>query len=81
MPHRLDWDVSVYGVGALPDQGVPRYDRVDTRLGWQASESLELSIVGQNLLTPRHPEFGDDAPLHTIAQRNILLKLDWKFAK
>ncbi len=81
LPHRMDWDVAFYCVGALPDQGVPRYGRVDTRLGWRAGESVELSVVGQNLLTPRHAEFGDDAPLHTLAQRNVFGKITWRFPK
>jgi len=81
LPHRVDWDILVYGVGALPAQGVPRYDRVDTRLAWRARKSVEFSIVGQNLLAPRHAEFGDDAPLHTLAERSVFLKIAWRFAE
>jgi iron complex outermembrane receptor protein len=78
LPHRVDWDVSLYYVGALPDQGVTGYDRVDTRLGWRLGESFEFSVAGQNLLTPRHDEFGDDAPLHTRPQRNVFVKIAWR---
>jgi len=81
LPHRLNWDATVYRVGALPDQGVSRYTRVDMRLGWLAGESIEFSLVGQNLLTPQHAEFGDDAPLHTLAQRSVFAKMAWTFAK
>jgi iron complex outermembrane receptor protein len=81
LPHRLDWDATLYFVGALPDQGVPSYTRVDTRVGWRTGESVEFSVVGQNLLTPRHAEFGDDAPLHTLAQRNVFGKITWRFSQ
>ena len=33
------------------------YTRLDLRLGWQATEHLELSLVGQNLTDARHAEF------------------------
>jgi iron complex outermembrane receptor protein len=81
LPHRVDWDVALYRVGALPDQGVSAYARVDMRLGWRMGESVEFSIVGQNLLAPRHAEFGDDAPLHTLAQRSVSGKISWRFPK
>ena len=79
-PHRLDWDVSLYYVGALPNQGIPGYARVDTWLGWRVGESIEFSVVGQNLLKPRHGEFGDDAPLHTLPQRNVFGKITWRIS-
>ena len=81
LPHRVDWDVALYRVGVLPDQGVSAYARVDMRLGWRMGESVEFSIVGQNLLAPRHAEFGDDAPLHTLAQRCVFGKISWRFPK
>ncbi len=81
LPHRLDWDATLYFVGALPDQAVPSYTRADMRIGWRVGEFVEFSVVGQNLLTPRHAEFGDDAPLHTLAQRNLFGKVTWRFAK
>jgi iron complex outermembrane receptor protein len=81
LPHRVDWDVSFYYVGALPNQSVAGYSRVDTRVAWRPGESLEFSVVGQNLLAPRHAEFGDDAPLHTLPQRNVFGKITWRFLK
>jgi iron complex outermembrane receptor protein len=81
LPYHLDWDAAFYYVGKLPDQGVVGYTRVDTRLGWRPLEFVEFSLVGQNLLAPRHAEFGDDAPLHTLAQRNVFGKITWRFLK
>jgi len=79
LPWNLEWDGTLYYVSALPDQGVVAYERLDTRLGWKVGESGEISLVGQNLLTPRHSEFGDDTPLHTQPQRSIYGKAVWRF--
>ena len=38
---------------------VPKYFEVDARLAWQATETLEFSVVGQNLLDSHHLEFTD----------------------
>jgi iron complex outermembrane receptor protein len=81
LPHKLQWDTTLYHVDSLPDQDIPGYSRVDTRVGWQFGEAAEVSIVGQNLLTPRHAEFGDDAPLHTLMRRSVYGKIEWRFLK
>jgi iron complex outermembrane receptor protein len=44
-------------VGALPDPHVPAYTELDARLGWRASDRLEVSLSGFNLLHPWHQEF------------------------
>jgi iron complex outermembrane receptor protein len=76
----LDWDTSVYFVGRLAQVGIPAYTRVDTRLGWRIGEAIELSLVGQNLLTPRHAEFGNAYVVdHTQVERSVLAKLTWRF--
>jgi iron complex outermembrane recepter protein len=80
LPHHLEWDTSVYFVGALRYGPVPSYTRLDTRLGWRAGESLELSVVGQNLLTPRHIEFGGANQVHvTQVERSVVGKVTWRF--
>jgi outer membrane receptor for monomeric catechols len=78
----LEWDTALYQVGQLLDSGngpTPGYERLDTRLGWRAGESIEFSIAGQNLLTPRHAEFHDDLMFHTLSARTILGKITWRF--
>jgi iron complex outermembrane receptor protein len=81
LPRNFEWDTSLYFVSALSDQGIPSYDRLDTRVGWRLGESIELSLVGQNLLTPRHGEFGDDTPLHTLVVRRVMAKVVWNIRK
>jgi len=36
---------------------VPGYTRFDLRLGWQLSKTVEVNLVGQNLLEDQHVEF------------------------
>ncbi len=80
LKHNLDWDTSAYFVGKLTESSIPAYTRVDARLGWRIGESVELSLVGQNLLTPRHSEFGDAFEVnHTLIERAALVKLTWRF--
>jgi hypothetical protein len=75
----------VYFVGHLGEgpQGtgpVAAYTRLDTRLGWKAGENVDISIAGQNLLTPRHPEFLDAIQLTpTQVARSVVGKITWRF--
>ncbi len=80
LPRRLEWDTSAYYVGALRYGPVPGYTRLDTRLGWRVGESVEFSVAGQNLLTPRHVEFRGGNQVHiTQVQRSIVGKVTWRF--
>jgi len=82
----IEWDVLGGYSGAYPiDLGnglvrQPSYLRLDTRIGWRMGESLEFSLAGQNLLTPRHSEFPDTHQLNaTYVQRSIIGNLTWRF--
>lgn len=44
-------------VDTLKRNHIPSYGQLDLRLGWKATQSLTLAIVGRNLLSPSHPEF------------------------
>ena len=80
LPHNLDLDCALYHVGSLPAETVTSYNRFDARLGWRAGEHTEFSIVGQNLLTPRHSEFDDAYELnHTQLKRSVYGKITWRF--
>jgi iron complex outermembrane receptor protein len=60
-------------VSALPAQTVPSYTSLDVRLGWRPLPRLELSLVGQNLLDPRHREFGGGVEI----ERGVYAKAAW----
>ena len=64
--------------GPIPGT-VPSYFEFDTRLAWHASDRLELSVVGQNLLHDHHPEFGFPAPTRAEIQRSVYGKIAWRY--
>ena len=84
--HGWEWDSSLYYVGALntnlggTTSHIDSYTRVDTRLGWRIGEFGEVSLVGQNLLSPRHAEFPDVYEVNsTQVQRSVFARLTWHF--
>jgi len=49
-------------------------------VAWNPGPHVELSVTGQNLLQPHHPEFGGDpGPLVGI-RRSIYAKIAWRRA-
>ena len=80
LPHKFEFDDAVYYVGRLRGPQIPAYARVDARFGWRPTEHLEISIGAQNLLDPRHFEFGSgDFVEATQVGRNAYGKLTWRF--
>ncbi len=80
LPHRLEFDTAVIYIGKLKGPQIPGYTRVDTRIGWHMTEALELSAGAQNLLTPKHFEFGSgDLVSSTQVGRNVYGKFAWRF--
>jgi len=65
-------------VDALPDPQVPSYAGLDLRLGWRATERLELAVVGQNLLHDEHAEFIPSSPSPRKVQRGVYGKITWR---
>ena len=81
LARQTEFDTSVYYVGRLLDQSVPAYTRVDLRLGWHPYESVDLDVIGQNLLAPRHLEFLNNTGLvPTLDTRRVFARLTWRFA-
>jgi iron complex outermembrane receptor protein len=78
LPRNLEWDASAAWTSPLAN--VPAYTRVDSRLGWRAGESLEFSVVGQNLTSPRHLEFADTLEINpTLVVRSVFARAQWRF--
>ncbi len=83
LSRRLEWDFSIGYSGSIADEGygsVPAYARLDTRLGWHFGESTEMSIVGQNLLSPGQREYHSEYPIQaTLVPRTVFAKISWRF--
>ena len=84
LPRRVELDAGLRWISRLqnnngPEPGtVPGYVELDARLAWHVSTQLELSIVGQNLLHGRHPEYGFPEPGRPEVQRSVYGKLAWR---
>ena len=77
--HGIDWDSNVYYVGSLPAQLVPAYTRLDSQLTWRFSERMQLSIVGQNLLSDHHVEANSAYAVVNSSEvkRSVYAKIVW----
>src|SRR5947207_4589841 len=68
LPHNLQLDAGLRWVDKLTVNNgstlatVPDYVELDMRIGWRITNTLELSLAGQNLLHNHHPEFGFPTP-------------------
>ncbi len=77
---KLSFDNSLSFVDSLPAQGVPSYVRLDSRIGWKLRRNVTASLVGQNLLSPHHLEFGSAAQaIATEVDRSVFGKIVWAF--
>jgi len=79
LPHDLKLDGALYYVDALQNPTIPSYVRADLRLAWRPRAGLELSVVGQNLLDGRHPEFGGALMLPSQTPRSVYGQAAWRF--
>ncbi len=78
LPKKLELDVSFRYVSSLPAQTVDAYQIADIRFGWRPTKNWELSVSGQNLLQPRHAEFGGDANTIVGIERSAYAKITWR---
>jgi iron complex outermembrane recepter protein len=78
LPKKLEFDQTFRYVSSLPAQLVGAYTTADVRFSWHATRSVDISVVGQNLLQPHHAEFGGDpGPLVGI-ERSAYIKVTWQ---
>jgi len=78
LPKNLEFSQAYRYVSALPAQQVGSYGTVDLRLGWRMFRNFELTVVGQNLLQPRHAEFGGDSGGLVGIKRSVYGKITWQ---
>lgn len=79
LPGDMELDGFLRYVGLLPHPAVPAYTELDMRVGWHPSAAWELSLIGQNLLHPHHPEFQLASPTREEFQRGAYVRLVWRY--
>lgn len=85
LPQNVEFSVRLRWTDLLPTHDgptpgiVPSYVELDARLGWRATEVITLALVGQNLLKPRHPEYGFPNAARTEIQRGVYGKVGLSF--
>jgi iron complex outermembrane receptor protein len=77
----VEWNATLRYVSRLATVNTPAYVGADTTLRWRPRDDLEVSVTGQNLLSPRHQEFADIARilLPSAIERSVFVKLAWRF--
>ena len=74
----LNWRY-VGGAQVMP-QPISAYHELDARLSWEFGHSLELGLVGRNLLNKQHVEYGSYfLSVPTAVQREVYATLRWNF--
>jgi iron complex outermembrane receptor protein len=80
-----NWQYDLIGryvdaIQATPtDYNVPAYIEMDMRLSWRATKTIELTVVGQNLLQSHHAEFVDPFYAPTEVPRSWYGMLTWTY--
>jgi len=76
----IDFDLTGRYVDRIVSLGVPCYVTMDARLAWRARKHLEVALVGQNLLQPRHMEYnGIGMVYQTEVLRSVYGTATWRF--
>jgi iron complex outermembrane receptor protein len=87
LPRGMTLDAALRWVDALkidngPNGGpavgvVPEYWQLDTRLAWQATRHITLSLAGQNLLHEYHVEYGYPSAGREQIARSVFARFTW----
>ncbi|MGA2135313.1 MAG: TonB-dependent receptor [Bryobacteraceae bacterium] len=75
---KLQLDLTYRYVSALPAQSVPGYSTGDARVAWRFHPHVEFSVVGRNLLQPRHVEYVADPGGPVAIIRSVYASLAWR---
>lgn len=74
----IELDMRFRYYASLPQPFVGAYSEFDTRLGYRVKPGWDLSLIGANLLHPRHLEFRAGTAPETY-ERAITLRSVWHF--
>ncbi len=71
LPYDLELDTSFFYVDRLVNIRAPQYTRMDLRLGWRPTSSVELSVGVLNILDGEHYEFGPVNEFNRVSPTRI----------
>lgn len=74
---RVELDIYLRGVDELTVEPVPGYVELDLRVGVHLTPTLDLSVVGTNLLHSSHGEYGP-AARRSEFERAAHVRLEWR---
>jgi iron complex outermembrane recepter protein len=78
LPGDLQLDGFFRAVGRLRASRLPGYQELDMRIGWQATDRLELALIGRELLHAHHPEFPGNSAQPRYFQREVALRVTFQ---
>jgi iron complex outermembrane receptor protein len=58
---------------------VPSYFELDSGIAWHATRSVEVSLLGRNLLHAHHTEYGFPSPTREQNGRSVFGRVTWGF--
>jgi iron complex outermembrane recepter protein len=79
LPRSTAFDVYFRHSGSRPEPVVRAYSEIDLRVGWAPRPGWDLSLVGQNLLHPRHSELLPVNAPHYDFRRGVFVRSRWHF--
>jgi iron complex outermembrane receptor protein len=79
LPHAIELDAGLRFVGDLTDAPIRHYTEANFRVGWHATDRIEISLAGSNMFAPRHAETVTPGNVIQYPQRSVYLGLRWKF--
>lgn len=71
-----EFDVIVRHVGGLPVSQVPAYTTAGARVAWRFFRGMEVSVTGNDLVGPRHAEWGSGN--RVTFGPSVLGQLEWR---
>ena len=80
LPRDVELDLTWRSVSELTGYGIPAYDIVDLRAGWQPAKAINFSLAVENVFDDEHIEHIGDltfAPAVTIG-RMVIGRISWK---
>ena len=78
LSRNMDFSLTFRYVGALPFYPVTGYETGDARVSWRPVAHIEFAVVGQNLLQPRHFEYGGDPEQLVGIKRSVFASLTFR---